>query len=122
MESSIDDRYDVFISYSHRDETWVRNWLVPRLEHLGVVVCIDYKDFEPGAPSITEMERAVQTSHKTLVIITPSYLESEWTEFEAVMAQTLDPAARARRVIPLLLEKTALPLRLPQNPKTPCKR
>lgn len=112
MKPSFDFRYDVFVSYSHKDVIWVNGWLVPRLESFGVSVCVDYRDFEPGAPSLNEMERAVQTSRKILLVISSNFLESEWTEFEALMAQTLDPAARKRRVIPLLLEKTELPLRL----------
>jgi hypothetical protein len=58
------------------------------------------------------MERAVLQSRKTILVITRAYLDGEWTEFESVLAQTLDPAARRRRVQPLLVEKTSLPLRI----------
>ena len=34
-------RYDVFVSYSHADETWVTGTLLPRLEAVGLRVCID---------------------------------------------------------------------------------
>ena len=33
--------YDVFISYSHRDQEWVWSWLVPRLKDAGIRVCTD---------------------------------------------------------------------------------
>jgi hypothetical protein len=69
-------KYDIFVSYSHRDQNWVRSWLVSRLKGAGLKVCIDYEDFEPGAPSITEMERAVLQSRKTVLILTPEYLQS----------------------------------------------
>jgi hypothetical protein len=105
-------RYDVFLSYSHRDKDWVHNWLLPRLEDADIRVCIDFRDFEPGAPSLTEMERAVLQSRKTLLVLTPDYLASEWTEFENILAQTLDPAARRRRLLPLLLKPCELPLRI----------
>lgn len=105
-------RYDVFVSYSHKDSAWVRNMLLPRLEAEGLHVCIDYRDFEPGAPILTEMERAVLESRKTLLVLTPAYLASEWAEFENILASTLDPAARRRRVIPLLLKPCELPLRI----------
>ena len=110
--ASKDFRYDVFISYSHRDASWVQDWLLPQLEAAKARVCIDFRDFEPGAPSITEMERAVLQSRKTLLVLTPNYLDSAWTEFENILAQTLDPAARQRRLLPLLLEPCALPLRI----------
>ena len=92
---------------------WVRDWLIPRLELSGVEYCVDYRDFEPGAPSVIEMERAIQSSQHTLLVLSQKYLESDWTEFESVMAQTLDPAARERRIIPLLIEEHInLPLRI----------
>jgi hypothetical protein len=50
--------YDVFISYSHRDEEWVREWLLPRLQRAGLLACIDFRDFEVGVPSLVNMERA----------------------------------------------------------------
>jgi hypothetical protein len=104
--------YDVFISYSHHDEDWTQNWLLPRLEAAGIHACIDFRDFQPGAPSLNEMERAVLQSCKTLLVLTPDYLASAWTEFENILAQTLDPAARQRRLQPLLLKPCELPLRI----------
>ncbi len=104
--------YDLFISYSHRDATWVRSVLLPRLEADGLRVCIDMRDFALGAPLITEIERAVLQSRKTLLVLTPDYLASQWTEFENILVATLDPAARARRMLPILLKASELPLRI----------
>jgi len=104
--------YDVFISYSHKDEHWVHEWLLPRLKAAGLRTCIDIEDFEVGAPSVTEMERAVIQSAKTLLVLTPEYLASEWTEFENILVQTLDPAAHRRRVLPLLLKDCERPPRI----------
>lgn len=107
-------KYDVFISYSHRNKEWVRDWLVPRLKNAGLKVCIDHESFAPGAPLLTEMERAVVYSRKTVAVLTPAYVVrgSGWTEFENILVQTLDPAAHQRRLIPLLLERCELPVRL----------
>jgi len=54
----------------------------------------------------------VLQSSKTLLVLTPDYLASEWTEFENILAQTLDPAARKRRLLPLILKPCDLPLRI----------
>lgn len=104
--------YDVFISYSSQDKAWVRGELLTRLEAAGLKVIIDFRDFRLGAPSINEMERAVTTSRKTLLVLTPAYLASQWAEFENLMLQTLDPANRALRLIPLLKERCDLPIRI----------
>ncbi len=104
--------YDVFISYSSKDKAWVRGDLLHTLEKHGLRVCIDFRDFRPGAPSIKEIERAILTSRKTLLILTPDYLASQWTEFENLLLQTLEPSNQNLRLIPLLKARCDLPLRL----------
>lgn len=104
--------YDVFISYSHADAAWVHGELLPRLEGAGLTVCIDFRDFAIGAPTVTEIERAIRTSRRTLLVLTPAYLASQWTEFETLLLQTLDPPNQQRRLIPLLREPCDLPLRI----------
>ncbi len=104
--------YDVFISYSHRDKTWVCDELLPRLEDAGLKVCIDYRDFRVGAPIVKEMERAVLTSRHTLLVLTPDYLESAWADFEALMISTLDPGSQKERLLPLLLRPCDPPLHI----------
>ncbi len=110
--STDDTRYDAFISYSHVDSAFVVGILLARMEALGLTMCIDVRDFEPGAPSVTEIERCVVNSRKTLLVLTPSYVASEWGDLENVLVQTLDPANRARRLIPLLVKPCDLPLRI----------
>jgi tetratricopeptide (TPR) repeat protein len=94
--------YDVFISYSSRDKAWVRGELLPRIEQAGLKAFIDFRDFPPGARTVTETERAVIVCRKTLAVLTPDYFKSEWCEREVTIVQTLDPANRRSRLIPLL--------------------
>ena len=106
------DGYDVFISYSHKDEAWVRDVLLTRLEAQGLRVCIDSRDFDIGLASIVNMERAVERSRRTLLVLTPNWVASEWTGFESLMVQTSDPIGLRRRMIPLLRERCDLPPRI----------
>jgi TIR domain len=103
---------DVFISYSHKDSDWVRNTLLTRLEAHGFSVMIDYRDFKGGAFSIEEMQRAVEESKRVLIVLTEDYILSEWSKLENVMAQTIDPGATQRKVIPVLRKSCNIPLRL----------
>lgn len=103
---------DVFISYSSKDSDWVHEVLLPKLESHGFSVTIDFRDFKTGAFSVEEMERAVENNRRVILVLTPHYIDSEWTKFENVMAQTLDPAALQRKIIPILREKCDIPLRL----------
>jgi hypothetical protein len=81
----------VFISYSHKDQDWVKNWLLKRLEQQELQTHIDYRDFEIGVPSVVNMERAVEHCAKTLLFFTPNWIYGEWAQFEGIMLQTLDP-------------------------------
>jgi len=102
--------YDAFISYFSEDKKWVRGELLKRVEKTGLRVFIDFRDFTRGAPSIKEMERGVRKCRKTLLILTPDYIKSEWCELEEIMVQSLTPANRKLRVIPLLKKECKKPL------------
>ena len=104
--------YDVFISYSSKDKDWVRGELLKRIEQAGLKAFIDFRDFRAGAPSIKECERGVLECRKTLLVLTPNYIESGWAEMENIMVQTLDPANRRLRLIPLLKADCQKPLRI----------
>lgn len=107
-----DYEYDIFISYSHRDRTWVMTELLPRLEGARFRVCIDERDFKIGTPSLVNMEFAVDRSRHTLIVLTPAWVESAWTEFESLLIGVADPAGRRRRMLPLMLERCTPPARI----------
>jgi tetratricopeptide (TPR) repeat protein len=104
-------KYDVFISYTSANKEWVRKTFVPTLEKAGLKCCDYYRDFDVGAPIVKEMERAVLESRKTILVLSPAYLKSGWTEFENLMLQTLDAANQEHRLLPVIYEKCELPLR-----------
>ncbi len=97
--------YDVFISYSHKDEAWVRGTLLPTLEKQGVKVCIDFRDFTAGKAAVLNMQEASARSRHTLLVMTPDWLSSEWTLYESLLARTDDPAGLQRRTIPLMVKR-----------------
>ena len=107
-----DDTFDVFISYSHRDADWVRTRLLPRLESANLRVCIDFRDFKIGKPALDNMADAATRSRKTIFVMTPNWTVSEFSQFEALVTQTLDPIGRKGRLLPLMLKDCDLPMRL----------
>jgi hypothetical protein len=112
MSEQPEYKYDVFISYSHADKEWVQGWLMPELEKARLRVCIDSRDFDLGVPAVVNMERAVDLSRHTLLVLTPAWVASEWTAFESLLVQTSDPAGRRQRLIPLLLKSCEPPHRI----------
>jgi TIR domain len=101
--------FDVFISYSHKDEEWVTKTLLSRLEKAKLKVCIDFRDFKPGKPSLSNMQHAVRRSQRTLLVLTANWFDSEWTLFESILVATKDPAGLQPRMIPLRLEQCRMP-------------
>ena len=93
MPKSTPESFDVFISYSHADTEWVRGWLAPRLKAAGLTVCTDRESFAIGVPALVNMENAVAASRHTLLVLTKTWVTSRWTQYEALLAQTEDPAA-----------------------------
>jgi Caspase domain/TIR domain len=98
--------YDAFISYRQRDpdKAWVRKTLVPRLKAAGLKVFIDHVDFRLGAPIVTEMERAVIQSRYTVGVLSPHYLESNFTDLESILAQHIGLEQSQLRFIGVMRE------------------
>jgi uncharacterized caspase-like protein len=105
--------YDVFLSYARRDpeiRAWVERVLVPSLEGCGIELCLEHRDFALGRPRLREMERAVTNSRYTLAVLSPSYVEDGFTEFQSLIAQHLALETREPRLIPLLRRACRLEL------------
>lgn len=104
--------FDVFVSYNHADSDWVESWLVPCLKNAGLTVCTDYESFEIGVPALINMENAITASRHTLLVLTPTYLGSQWALYEQILTQAQDPIGLRQRTIPVLRQSCKLPKRI----------
>lgn len=102
-------QFDVYISHSPEEREWVDAWLLPRLEEAGLRVYVDYRDSLAGAPRANNIERAMKGSRRTVAVVTPAWVASEWNLFEDALVRSLDPAALRRRLIPIKLKACGLP-------------
>ena len=82
----------------------MRETLIPRLESEGLQVFVDYKTFRLSALLIKEMERGVEQSRYTLAVLTPAYLDSNFTELENVLAEHLSMENQERRLLIIMRE------------------
>lgn len=81
--------YDAFVSFSATDEQWVYEELVPALEESGqptFKLCLHHRDFEPGMDIFGNIQNAINTSRKTLCVVSSHYLRSEWCRLEVQLA------------------------------------
>ena len=81
--------YDLFVSYNQHDYQWVDKVLQPKLEdELGLRLCLHHRDFRLGEIITEQIIESIQSSKKTLFILSKSFLASTWCHFEIRMAQT----------------------------------
>ena len=104
--------FDVFISYDDRDRSWVENWLLPRLSQKGIHSYTKSKNFEIGRSLLENIEMGIERSRKTILVISPHWLSSEWSHLESLVSQMQDPSGFQRRTLPVVIEKCDLPKRL----------
>ena len=81
-------RYDAFVSYAHdsdEDLRWVLEELRPNMEECDdpLKLCIGHaRDFIPGTPLIEAITSSIHNSTRTIAILSPQYVDSEWCYYE----------------------------------------
>ncbi|XP_046575546.1 toll-like receptor 13 [Haliotis rubra] len=76
-------KYDAFVSYSNSDGDWVYDELLNFLEgEVGLRLCDHSRDFEAGRFIIDNVFDAMETSRKTILVISNEYMKSAWCQLE----------------------------------------
>ena len=100
----------VFVSYSHAQAGFVQRDLVPVLRAAGCgEVIIDRERFIAGRSLIGQMDAEQDRADVSLLLLTDSYLASANCLHELRRAVASDPGFLLGRVVPVRLEKCALP-------------
>ncbi len=107
------EAYDLFISFADDDREWVEGYLLDALDQAGVRY-LHAEAFRLGVPDVIEFQRAVKSSARTLLVLSPAYFASSMAEFVDVLAQSYGQETGTWPIIPLLLEEVEIPPRLRQ--------
>ncbi|XP_070555091.1 toll-like receptor 2 type-2 [Ptychodera flava] len=90
-EQPSNKKYDAFVCYNEHDRDWVWQQLVPNLEDTdppNFKLCLHERDFMPGTDIFENILDSIENSHKTMLVLSPHFAESEWCYFEMRMAQS----------------------------------
>ncbi|XP_071090867.1 toll-like receptor 4 [Haliotis cracherodii] len=94
VQHAVDDdgrgtfQYDVFVSYASKDRVFVTGSLLPELEtNRELRVWIHDRDSTPGDQIADTIVDVIRRSQKTLIVLSPSFLDSHWGEFVFNMAR-----------------------------------
>nr|XP_055023157.1 toll-like receptor 13 [Misgurnus anguillicaudatus] len=85
MDTKRQYRYDVFISYSSKDEHWVMKKLLPNLEQRGppfLRLCLHGRDFQLGQDIVENITDSIYASRRTLCLVSRNFLRSTWCTLE----------------------------------------
>ena len=91
---------DFFISYTGCDENEAK-WIAGTLEKNNYKVVVQAWDFRPGNDFLFEMQKALTTSKKIILVLSQEYFDSEYCTAEWLSAFKTDPTGKERRLIPV---------------------
>jgi tetratricopeptide (TPR) repeat protein len=99
---------DFFISYTQTDEAWAE-WIAGVLQAAGYETKLQVWDFRPGVNFIGELHRTVDEAERTLVVLSPDYLNSRFGEAEWMAAFRRDPTGELGKILPVRVREVEPP-------------
>ncbi|XP_070574191.1 uncharacterized protein [Ptychodera flava] len=98
--------YDAFVSVKGDtdDEIFVYRTLLPTLEkQYGFKLCLHHRDFLIGEAIVENIITAIKDSRRTILVLSPAFVESEWCDYEVLMAHK-EMVGLRQKLIPLMFE------------------
>ncbi|KAE8629377.1 hypothetical protein XENTR_v10000464 [Xenopus tropicalis] len=80
--------FNAFISYSEHDASWVKNIFLPSIERSNdcIRICQHERNFIPGKSIIENIINCIEKSYKSIFILSPNFVQSEWCHYELYFA------------------------------------
>ena len=100
--------FDVFLAHNQAQKDWTRK-LAVRLDEEGFNVWFDEWCIRGSQDFIDAMVEGIVASRKVVPILSPEFLDADWTRFELKQAILGDPAARDARIIPIRHSDCTIP-------------
>ena len=91
-----------FISYTGVDSGWAE-WIAYALEEEGFKTIFQGWDFRPGSNFVIEMQNAMTDAERTIMVLSPDYLNSAFAAPEWAGAFAEDPKGLKRKLVPVMV-------------------
>ena len=99
---------DFFISYTAADKAWAE-WIAFVLEEQGFTVTFQAWDFRPGSNFVLEMQKAATEASRTIMVLSPDYLKSQFASPEWAAPFSQDPQGFKRAIVPVRVRECRAP-------------
>lgn len=97
-------KYDFFISRNKADKGWAV-WIAWQLDRAGYAVIVQDWDFGSGNNFVLRMQEAITSSNRTIAVLSPDFLKSEFTGPEWAAAFAEDPTGTKQKLIPVKVRR-----------------
>ena len=91
---------DFFVSYNQADRAWAE-WIAWQLESEGYTTVLQAWDFLPGSNFVVDMDNASGQASRTIAVLSPDYLTSQFTPAEWAAAFAQDPTGQQSKLLPI---------------------
>ena len=99
-QSKTAGKTDFFISRNKADKNWAV-WIAWQLEKAGYTVAVQDWDFGVGSNFVLKMHEAIAGSRRTIAVLSPDFLKSEYTAPEWAAAFAQDPTGADQKLVPV---------------------
>jgi hypothetical protein len=103
-----DPEWDFFISYTQADRAWAE-WIAWLLEEDHHRVLIQAWDFVGGSNWVQRMRDGVSGAERTIAVLSPDYLESEFGTAEWTAAWSTDPLSAKKKLLTVRVKECERP-------------
>ncbi len=93
---------DFFVSYNGADKAWAE-WIAWQLEEAGFSTILQAWDFRPGGNFVLKMQEASEKTKRTIAVLSPNYLNADFTQTEWAAAFRRDPQGTKGILVPVMV-------------------
>src|SRR6266566_119007 len=94
-------KWDLFVSHSSEDKENFVKPLATLLNNMGVLVWYDEFSLKFGDSLSRSIDKGLSNSKYGVVVISKSFMEKRWPEYELQGLITLERAGKENRIIPI---------------------